>query len=119
MLWEVFVVRREGELVPRWRRWQNPHVGTFHLAESHDLELARVVRCARLLSAHSTELLPALFDATVVAAKPDLWSVTGFERIATDAGGAKAFAQSWLMLPYSGKPARDWSQSKLPATGVV
>lgn len=119
MLWEVFAVRQEGALIPRWQRWRHPHVGTFHLAERHDLELARVVRCARLLSEQGTELLPPLFDATVVAAKPDLWSVTGFERIATDTGGTKAFAQSWLMLPHSGQAMHDRSQSKFSVGGAV
>jgi hypothetical protein len=101
MQWEVFVVRQEGVLVPRWRRWQVPHVGAFVLLESHDTELTRVVRQARLLSERGQDVLPPLFDATVVAAKPDLWSVTGFERIETDSGGMTAFAQSWLMLPWS------------------
>lgn len=100
VLWEVFVVRREGVLIPRWQLWHNARVGTFYLEEVHDRELSRTVRQARLLDAGGRELLPSLVDATVLSAKPDLWTLTGFERLENElAGITRVFAQSWLMAP--------------------
>lgn len=103
MLWEVFVVRREGVLIPRWQLWHNAHVGAFYLEETYDSELSRTVRQARLLDAGGRELLPRLTDANVLSAKPDLWTLTGFERLDNElVGTTRVFAQSWLMAPREG-----------------
>lgn len=98
-LWEVFVARREGVLVPRWQLWQAGKTGAFYLDEVRDTELFRTVRRARLVDPGGDALLPLLFDATVISAKPDLWTLTGFERVTGEGGQTRAFAQSWLMSP--------------------
>lgn len=100
-MFEVFVARREGVLVPRWQLWHNGVVGNFFLDEVRDPELSRAVRRARLVDSAGASLLPLLVDVTVLSAKPDLWTVTGFERIEADTGHSRAFAQSWLMVPTS------------------
>lgn len=63
--------------------------------------LLRHVRVATLEAGNGHQVvLGPLLDAVLVAAKPDWWTMTGWERVddAVSARG-KAHAQSWILMP--------------------
>jgi hypothetical protein len=47
----------------------------------------------------SRELLPSLLDATLVAVKPDWWTMTGWERSLDATAPSRAYVQSWILIP--------------------
>lgn len=77
-------------------------VGEFRLSEERDRETVRTLRVARLVrvDAPTEEVVPALFDAAVIYAAPNCWTVTGREREEVVKGLAEpAHLQSWWMKP--------------------
>jgi hypothetical protein len=93
--------RHEGRLLPRHVMWAGRSQGELYVREKYDTELARHVRVATLEvgEGHKVVLGP-LFDAVLVACKPDWWTMTGWERIdATVIAPGRAFQQSWILMP--------------------
>ena len=100
MQFEVYPRRRAGQLLPKHVMWSGKVVGDLFITEVLDPELGRHVRCA-LVKDGPRDLLPPLLDAVLVAAKPDWWTMTGWER-GPDALGQPsgcAYQQSWILIP--------------------
>ena len=104
MQFKVFPKRQAGKLLPKHVMWAGEVVGDLFIQEVHDAELGRHVRQARVMDGQR-ELLPPMLDAMVVAAKPDFWTMTGWER-GPDALGQPscAFQQSWILIPVDQLP---------------
>ena len=100
MEFEVYRCRREGRLLPRHIMWSTKVKGDFFLTEQHDKELHRVVRVATVCSPARAALIEPLHDAVIITAKPDWWTITGWERVASSThADPRAFQQSWIMIP--------------------
>lgn len=109
MLFAVYPVRKEGKLLPRHVLWAGELRGDLYVSEVYDEELSRHARVAVLKGEAGNALLPPLFDAVLVSAKPDWWTMTGWERVDDSRGaGSKACAQSWILVPAdaAGRPRR-------------
>lgn len=99
MQFEVYPVRRQGKLLPRHVMWSGKVVGDLFVTEVPDPELQRHVRRAAIRDG-SGELLPPLLDVVLVAAKPDWWTMTGWERADDRVGQPTcAYQQSWILIP--------------------
>jgi hypothetical protein len=101
MRFDVYPMRREGRLIPRHAMWAGRVRGDLFVIEVRDTELNRSVRVATIVANDPhRELLPPLLDATLVAVKPDWWTMTGWERSpqATHAH-TRAYMQSWILIP--------------------
>jgi len=92
---------REGRLIRRHAMWAGGVRGDLFVAETRDAELNRSVRVAKIMANDPyRELLPPLLDATLVAAKPDWWTMTGWERSPEGFGAQpRAYVQSWILVP--------------------
>jgi hypothetical protein len=102
MRFNAYPMRRAGKLLPRFLMWTGEVTGDLYVSELRDIELNRAVRVATMRESPGGEpLLPPLLDAVLVAAKPDWWTLTGWERIEDGGGapGAVAFQQSWVLIP--------------------
>lgn len=104
MEFDVYRVRRDGNLLPRHLMWANRVRGDLYVTEIHDEELKRTVRVAKVLAPGTSTvepgLVPPLLDVTIVSAKPDWWTMTGWERIANSHKvSPQAFQQSWILVP--------------------
>jgi hypothetical protein len=99
MEFEVFQCRREGKLLPRHVMWATKVKGDLFLTEERDGELHRVVRVATVRDSMNKPLIEALHDAVVLSAKPDWWTITGWERVSVSHAEARAYQQSWIMIP--------------------
>lgn len=105
VLFDVFPVRRRGVLLPRFVFWSGGVRGALHVIEEHDTEVHRLVRIATIRDGE-TVLLGPLLDAVLVSAKPDWWTMTGWERLPDDVGGRPcAFQQSWVLVPAASEDA--------------
>jgi hypothetical protein len=87
-------------VLPRHVMWVGKVVGDLYVTEVRDLELNRHIRQAKIVNA-GQDLLGPLFDVVLVGAKPDWWTMTGWERGPDTLGSATACAyqQSWLLIP--------------------
>jgi len=104
MEFEAALARQEGILMSMHQRNCSWRRGFLSIKEMPDPELHRVVRVARFHEGRldGPDLHPPLFDATVIEARVDWWTVTGFERVPTGAGTRSAsFQQSWFLKPVS------------------
>ena len=109
MKFAVYPVRKEGKLLPRHVLWSGEVRGDLYVSEVYDVELSRHTRMAVLKGEAGKSLLPALLDAVLVSAKPDWWTMTGWERLDDTSGvGSKAWVQSWILIPadMAGRPRR-------------
>lgn len=99
MRFEVFPKRRDGKLLPKHVFWSGKVVGDLYVTEIRDAELGRHVRCATVKDGAKELMLP-LLDVVLVAAKPDWWVMTGWERKAEAVGQPGcAYQQSWVLIP--------------------
>jgi hypothetical protein len=75
---------------------QAPCSGDLRVEYLHDAVRLRYLRVARLVDVPSPlrELLPTLYDVTLVAMNPCAFTLSGFERLE----GAD-YGQSWLVTP--------------------
>lgn len=74
--------------------------GALSLRDERVDEFNRLCRVARLLSP-TLQVLPeppALYDATLLSAKPDLWALGGYELVETN-GITCGHAQTWYLIP--------------------
>src|SRR4051812_26236694 len=74
--------------------------GALSLRDERVDEFNRLCRVAKLLGPELQVLPdpPALYDATLLSAKPDLWSIGGHELVDTN-GIVCAHAQTWYLIP--------------------
>ena len=101
MEFEVFKVRREGVLIPRHDMWAGMVRGHLCVLETRDRELQRGSRVATIeqREPHAV-LLGPLFDALLITARADWWTMTGWERLdGTHATKPRACMQSWILIP--------------------
>lgn len=99
MQFEVFPIRRAGKLLPRHVMWTGKVIGDLFVTEVRDPELQRHVRCA-VVKDRVCDLLPPLLDVVLVGAKPDWWTMTGWERSPDGIGQPTcAYQQSWILIP--------------------
>nr|WP_316640039.1 hypothetical protein [uncultured Roseateles sp.] len=99
MQFDVLPLRVKG--VTAVRHFSGSHIrGEFVLEQVRDVELNRTVKQATLRTAAGEVLMGPLLDADVISARPNRWTVTGWERL-TDILPDKHVAcqQSWLMIP--------------------
>ena len=101
MDFEVYCLRKEGVLVPRHILWCGMVRGQLFIFEQHDAELNRAVRTAVIRrDLMGPVLLGPLSDAAIVSAKPDWWTMTGWERLPeTTNTRTRAVQQSWILIP--------------------
>lgn len=101
MQFEAIPMRREGKLLPTHLRWSGAVRGDLYIREEHDQELNRVTKKASIVDPTSHKvLLKPLHDAVVISAKPDWWTITGWERALDDSTAqARAYQQSWILVP--------------------
>lgn len=103
MEFEVYRVRTEGKLLPRHVMWSTKVRGDLYVGEEYVTELKRAVRVATVKAGQGFAckgLIPPLFDIMLVSAKPDWWTMTGWERIPSDhMVEPRAFQQSWILIP--------------------
>lgn len=103
VFFEATCARRQGRLLSKAQRDRAWVRGLLLIDEQRDPELMRVVRVARLVekTTLTTDVLPPLHDAQVVAVRPCWWTITGFERIVQPPPGETAcFQQSWFLQPF-------------------
>ena len=102
VFFEATCARYQGRLLSKAQRDRGWVRGLLLIAEQRDAELLRVVRVARLVekSKLTTDVLPPLHDAQVVAVRPGWWTITGFERLVEPPPGeAVCYQQSWFLQP--------------------
>jgi len=94
----VVCLRCKGRRVPKWQLHRATRmVGEMTITEQRDDVLHRISRVARVIDfqRRPIDLLPPLFDATLLWMSNDQLAVTGFERVDTT-GDFTDFAQTWL-----------------------
>ncbi len=82
--------------------WSGKVTGDLYVREEHDDELHRTVKIARLVQGDGSmkDLLNPLIDAVLVTAKPDWYTMTGWERcVDVSSVTSRAFQQSWILIP--------------------
>ena len=101
MEFEVFKVRRDGVLTPRHVMWSGMVRGHLCVLEQRDIELGRYTRVATIEQREpNAVLLGPLFDAKLVTARADWWTMTGWERIDdVHVSKPRACMQSWILIP--------------------
>lgn len=105
MLFDAYPMRRRGVLMPRFVFWSGGVRGALWVREDHDAELNRSVRIATVRDGEAV-LLGPLLDAVLVSARPDWWTMTGWERLRDDTTGRPcAFQQSWVLIPAASEDA--------------
>jgi len=99
MEFEVICARREGKVVPRWQLGSMPkHRGRLLMRDESIDDLRRLSRCATIQPSTGKKMLK-LWDAQLIHTTYDTWVMTGFERVETDSGDSRDYAQTWLMTP--------------------
>jgi hypothetical protein len=99
---DMICARRLGKLVPRWQLGSLSRLrGTLVVREQHDEELNRVCRraCFLVEGTGPRAAVPTLSDAVLLRASQDVWVLTGVERLASDSGDERVYAQTWLLTP--------------------
>jgi hypothetical protein len=85
-------LRSAGRSLAQWNLGTYDVQGPLRVEERHSDELHRHVRVAHVVG-HNRDGTPAsltLFDATLIFAGSDVWTMTGFERLV--AGDGKRYA---------------------------
>jgi len=77
-----------GYLTPKWQQHHVWRVVELYVDERRDSDLSRTVRVARFIKPTNpnADLMPPLHDVQLVSAKPDLFTLTGYE-VSTSNGG--------------------------------
>jgi hypothetical protein len=94
----VITLREKGRPIPKWQLHRaERHDGHLTIREEHDKALHRTCRIARVVKVNrfAENLLPPLFDATLIWMSNDQMAITGFERD-TSTGSLTDYAQTWL-----------------------
>lgn len=120
MLFCVVRLRQKGVLIPRHHIVRAEGApGEFRLREEHDGEIGRTLRVARLVtrSVAPVDVLPPLYDATVLHAQTNGWTVTGWERGDEATMYQAAYQQTWLMRELPPNALEMDYLGRLPTTG--
>jgi hypothetical protein len=99
---DMICAHRLGKLVPRSQLGSLSRLrGTLVVREQHDEELNGVCRraCFLVEGAGLQSAVPTLSDAVLLRASQDVWVFTGVERVASDGGDERVYAQTWLLTP--------------------
>jgi hypothetical protein len=82
MEFDVRPTRRHGVILPPWQRNHAAVRGVLQVSFEADEDLHRPIKVARLLKDEAGDVvaMPPLYDVELVACRPDLWTLTGFER---------------------------------------
>jgi hypothetical protein len=101
MEFEVHPTRHHGVILPLWQRNHAAVRGVLQVSFESDEDLHRPIKVARLLKGgtEGAVAMPPLYDVELVACRPDLWTLTGFERSDDDRGRPVSYQQSWLLVP--------------------
>lgn len=93
--------RRQGVILPPWQGNHAAVRGVLQVSFEDDEDLHRPIKVARLLKdgAEDAVAMPPLYDVELVACRPDLWTLTGFERGDDARGRPVSYQQSWLLVP--------------------
>lgn len=87
-------------MLPRHVMWATEARGDLYVTEARDSEVGRVVRVAVLRDKENKPLIEPLHDVQLISAKPDWWTMTGWERLEGGAGvSQRAYQQSWILIP--------------------
>lgn len=85
--------------------WSTRVRGVLDLREVRDDETGRTLRVATIEGVEGPRRKPLagpLFDATLVGARSDWWTMTGWERLVVSTTSSPlAFQQSWVLMPVS------------------
>ncbi|WP_045226888.1 hypothetical protein [Methyloterricola oryzae] len=106
MMFDVWRMREQGWLLPRFRSCMIPPVrAILRLGEQRDHALNRHIRVAELFDPRTRQSLhdfPALWDTTLVAVDEASMTLTGTERIHDpQADREYVYAQSWFLRAVS------------------
>jgi hypothetical protein len=98
---EAAPVRQDGYLMPKWQQHHVWRVGELYVDERRDGDLNRTVRVARFTEPMqpARDLMPPLHDVKLVTAKPDLFTLTGYEVSTSNGGKPVHYRQSWVLRP--------------------
>ena len=88
----------------------------MRVEEQRSEELHRHVRVARVVGLNrdgTPDSLP-LYDPTLVFVRPDVWTMTGFERLESGDGKPICHLQSWALRPVTEAILRndDWARQQ-------
>jgi hypothetical protein len=101
----VVCLRCKGRRVPKWQLHRAQRFeGQLTITEERDDVLHRTTRVARVIEVEPRpiNLLPPLFDATLLWMSNDQMALTGFERV-DSTGDYTDYAQTWLCEQARGK----------------
>jgi hypothetical protein len=100
MEFDVWPVRREGKLIPKWQVAPLRLRGILTVGEERDDVSHRLVRIARLQDSKGKDLLLPLRDVQLICIRPYHWSMTGYEHKPLDyTEGSVGYQQSWVLCP--------------------
>ena len=87
--------------MPKWQQHHVWRVGELYVDERRDGDLHRTVRVARFTEPTNpnADLMPPLHDVQHVTAKPDLFTLTGYEVSSSNGGKPVHYRQSWVLRP--------------------
>ncbi|WP_045227352.1 hypothetical protein [Methyloterricola oryzae] len=109
MMFDVWRLREQGWLLPRFRSCMVPPVrAILHVREQRDQDLNRHIRVAELLDPRSRQSLPDfpnLLDVTLVALDETSTTLAGTERLNDPRADREyLYAQSWFLRAVSAVP---------------
>lgn len=109
MEFRVRRLRLEGRTIPNWERGGYDVQGPLSVEEEHCEEMHRYVRVARVAGRRrdGTPMKLVLYDPTLVCARPDVWTMTGFERFEQTNGKSLCHLQSWVLMPITESMLRE------------
>jgi len=102
MMFDVWRLREQGWLLPRFRSCMVPPVrAILHVREQRDQDMNRHLRVAELLDPRSRQSLhdfPPLLDVTLVALDETSMTLAGTERVRDPRADREyLYAQSWFL----------------------
>lgn len=95
MLYDLWRIRRDGILIPRWQiQTLQPVRGRLAVGNMRIPDLGRPCIVARLMDG---EAVPELMDAVLLSTKGDRLILAGYERITNSVGALVDYAQTWML----------------------
>jgi hypothetical protein len=102
-------LRDAGRSLAQWNLGTYDVQGPLRLEEQRSEELHRHVRVAHVAGCRGdgTPSSLTLYDAALVFVGPDIWTMTGFERLEAGDGKSICHLQSWALRPVTAAMLRD------------
>jgi len=113
-------LRSAGRAVAKWNLGTYDVQRPLRAEEPRPKELHRHVRVAHVVG-RGRDGAPGsltLYDATLVFAGADVWTMTGFERLEAGDGKSVCHLQSWALRPVTDAMLREDEWSERAAAGV-